>query len=243
MPPRPPHIWTYRIVTDTGVAPNIANGILTLTLCKPIVRQGAKVGDYVLALVAVGARTPAQKANNTANGYKFRAAYLFRVDEIVKMAEYEAWCSIHASDKRCRRPELGEGEFFGDCQYGPGLEYILGPHGEGEKERNISGKHSLVSRTYASWTSPNAMVLTQPVMESMGINYAQALGAARGQFKTPLTPANIAVINGLIASGPKPSVWGEPAPRPASAEGAGAEGGRRKTRKTKTKSKSRSHKK
>jgi len=194
-----PNLYTYRLATDTGIAPHISDGILTLTLCKPAIRKGAKVGDYVLALVAKGLRTPTQKRENIATGYKFRAAYLFRVDQVIQMESYMAWCSVHAKDKLCREPA-----FFGDCQYNASLTYLNGPHGEDQRTRNISGKNALISRHYAAWTATNAFVLSPEQMTSMGISIEQAERVTQGQFKTPLTEAHVAAIDSLIESGPKP---------------------------------------
>lgn len=209
-----PNLWTYRLAIDAGVAPHISDGILTLTLCKPVVRKGAAIGDYVLALVAKGLRTKAQKNDNaTATGYKFRGAYLFKVEEKINLTEYQGWCSIHAGHKLCTEAT----GFMGDCQYNAGLAYMPGPHGPNQRNRNLSGVNALVSRNYAAWTAEAAKVFTKEELESMGIDYAQAEGVTQGQFKSPLTPANIVAIDTMIGSGPHPtnsevSLGARPAP-------------------------------
>jgi hypothetical protein len=42
-------VYTYVIATDAGGAPNYAPPCLTLAICKPRIRRGAKPGDLVLA--------------------------------------------------------------------------------------------------------------------------------------------------------------------------------------------------
>lgn len=44
-------LYVYRIIHEVGFAPNITGGVLTLTTCKPVIRRGANVGDYVLGLL------------------------------------------------------------------------------------------------------------------------------------------------------------------------------------------------
>jgi hypothetical protein len=43
------NIYRYVIVTDNGLAPCIDNGLLTLCVCKPLIRLSAKEGDWVIA--------------------------------------------------------------------------------------------------------------------------------------------------------------------------------------------------
>ena len=189
MPPKkslvdPPKLIIYKIKTDENVAPHISKGILTLTLCKPIVRQGANRGDYVLAIVAdsnekmgkikkyfVREKQEARKRKDGSlakiekdekqfleNDKYWLAAYLFRVDDIVTMQEYESWCIEHNKSRICTAYS-----FLGDCQYfGPNLIQRKGPHPPIQKfiETNRSGKNSLISRHYAAWTSDRPYLLS-----------------------------------------------------------------------------------
>lgn len=188
MPPKkvpvadPPKLIIYKITTDNNTAPHISKGILTLTLCKPVVRKGANRGDYVLAILADKndkiseikrmftekkkearkkkdgslAKIEADETQFLENDKYWLAAYLFRVEDIVTMQEYESWCSTHNKSRICT-----DDNFSGDCQYfGPGLEYKPGPHGPSEIIRNRSGKFSLISRHYAAWTSDRPYLLS-----------------------------------------------------------------------------------
>lgn len=42
-------VWSYVLAKDVGIAPCIDDGILTLCTCKPRIRAGARVGDWVLS--------------------------------------------------------------------------------------------------------------------------------------------------------------------------------------------------
>ena len=41
-----PSLYTYRLVLDDGTAPNPYN-VTTLTICKPVIRKCAQVGDII----------------------------------------------------------------------------------------------------------------------------------------------------------------------------------------------------
>jgi hypothetical protein len=210
MPPKveePPALWVYRLATDAGSAPNVADGYLTLTICKPRIREFAKKGDFVLSVVAAGLMTKEQKKENKAvaaatgseKAFRPRIAYLFRVDDIVTFENYMGWCSTHAASKICKAPY-----HFGDCQYTSTLEQIKGPHGPNWRNTNISGKHALVSQTYAAWTPKAPSFLTPANAASFGLDWDQVVGQGIGQFKQPLTAANVASILATITSGPHP---------------------------------------
>lgn len=43
-------IWRYVLAHDGGRAPCIDGGMLTLCCCKPVIRKGAGIGDWVIGL-------------------------------------------------------------------------------------------------------------------------------------------------------------------------------------------------
>jgi hypothetical protein len=53
-------LFTHRIVDDVGHAPNPSWGMCTLTICKPLIRSAAQVGDLVDGALPprVGQRAP-----------------------------------------------------------------------------------------------------------------------------------------------------------------------------------------
>jgi len=186
-----PKLFVYRIVVDEGVAPNLLDGQLTLTLCKPGIRRAAQVGDYVLALVAL------QHAQLTGKGPDryYKAAYLFTIREKVGILEYEAWCKVHAPSKICD-PSTGEG----NCQYNSTGAQRLGPHGEFNKNRDLGGRFALVSDHFAAWTSRSPHTLTDSELETIGLDRAQIQTATRNFFTISLDrPEQIAALEQLIA--------------------------------------------
>lgn len=173
----PPRLFVYRIVTDSGVAPHISDNYLTLTLCKPGIRKSAKVGDYILALVAL------QHGRITGKGEDryYKAAYLFRVTENVTMEDYEDWCKLHATSKICR------GDYFeGNCQYNRSGIYRPGPHNISHKNRNLSGKFSLISNHFAAWTSTKPYTLSDSELDAIELNREQVKKATRNFFTVGL---------------------------------------------------------
>lgn len=185
-----PRLLIYRIVTDAGAAPHISDGYLTLTICKPVIRKGADVGDYVLALVAQSNPNIPKKHPQA----HFLAAYLFKVTEKVRMEKYEEWCKEHAKGKICT-----EDFWDGDCQYGPNLSWRPGPHMSSSKniqnkliKTNLSGVSSLISNEYAAWKSATPHVLTDEEIEGLGLTRETIVKLGIGQKYIDLPDTTVA---------------------------------------------------
>ena len=43
-----PIIWSYVVAYDEGSAPCVDNNLLTLCICKPLIRRGANIGDWII---------------------------------------------------------------------------------------------------------------------------------------------------------------------------------------------------
>ncbi len=50
-------IYRYVLTSDTGMAPSIDNGLVSLSTCKPVIRRCAQPGDWVIAFLASPAPT------------------------------------------------------------------------------------------------------------------------------------------------------------------------------------------
>jgi len=188
-----PKLFVYRIVSDIGAAPNLLDGLLTLTLCKPGIRKSAQVGDYVLALVAL------QHAQLTGKGPDryYKAAYLFTIRDKVGILDYKAWCNVHAPSKIC----VPNSAAWGNCQYeSTGAQREGGPHGEFNKNRDLGGRFSLISDHYAAWTSTAPHTLSDSELDNIGLDRSQIQTATRNFFTIPLErPEQIAALERLIA--------------------------------------------
>jgi hypothetical protein len=192
-----PRLLAYRIVTDLGAAPHILNGYLTLTICKPMIRKGAKIGDYVLALVAQSNPNIPKVEDKY-----FLVAYLFKITDIVRMEDYEEWCKTHSPGKICTDEMLE-----GDCQYGPNLKWRPGPHystDPAERDElirvNLSGVNSIISNYYAAWQSREPHVLTDEEIAGLGLTREELKGVKRGHrcFDLPDTTMADKLIDGWV---------------------------------------------
>ncbi len=67
-------IYSYVVARDTGAAPNVNAGICTLAICKPRIRRGAELGDWIFGL------WPAP--------HRLRVTYAMQVTEKMTFAEY-----------------------------------------------------------------------------------------------------------------------------------------------------------
>jgi hypothetical protein len=69
-------IYVYKLVHDTGFAPNPFHGWCTLACCKPKIRSGASRGDWVVGI--------------TPKALGERLAYFMRVEEVLTFDQYFA---------------------------------------------------------------------------------------------------------------------------------------------------------
>lgn len=183
-------LFVYRIVTDSGTAPHISDGYLTLTICKPKIRKSARRGDYVLALVAQSSNSmkTLKKSETFSNADKhFLAAYLFRVGDVVPMQNYDEWCVEHAPQKLC----TGE-HFEGNAQYNKTLKWRPGPHGADQRNRNISGCNSITSSHFAAWTSRLPHRLTAEELAGLGLTEEQVSKIGIGHKVVEMADMNMA---------------------------------------------------
>lgn len=47
-----PRLFVYKLSSDTGAAPCVHDGVLTLAICKPMIRSSAQVGDLLFGFAA-----------------------------------------------------------------------------------------------------------------------------------------------------------------------------------------------
>ena len=72
------YLHCYIITHDTGLAPAIQDGTLSLAVCKPNIRKKAQVGDVIVAYAS----------GNKTSDSRGRVRYVFRVDERRTREEY-----------------------------------------------------------------------------------------------------------------------------------------------------------
>lgn len=118
-------IYKYVITVDTGVAPCVDEGLLSLCICKPKIRKTAQVGDWI---IATGSRP---KISRTP-----KVVFAAKVTEIKTMEQY-------AVENEGRR----------DCIYRfDGLSLIHNGsqiHGDRKNQnKDISGRFCLISKQF-----------------------------------------------------------------------------------------------
>ena len=72
--PRSLRVWRYVVATDSGYAPCVHRRVLSLCICKPFIRLGAKVGDWVIGFMP--------------KRFGPRIVWAGRVSEILPMGQY-----------------------------------------------------------------------------------------------------------------------------------------------------------
>ena len=118
------NIWRYVITVDEGKAPCIDNGLLTLCICKPVIRKGAKEGDWIMGF--------ARKAIGTD-----LLVYIAKVDNKITIEDY-------CSDSEPRLDKIFKLNEFGNLvHYGGKI------HSDPKSQiTDLSGKYCIVSNNF-----------------------------------------------------------------------------------------------
>jgi hypothetical protein len=80
-------IRTYKMTHATGLAPNYDGGILTLAVCKPIIRRCAEVGDWIAGLTSVTLVDADGIKRGTPQGEE-KLVFLMKVTDKMTFTEY-----------------------------------------------------------------------------------------------------------------------------------------------------------
>lgn len=142
------NIYSYVLRTDDGAAPNPFWGVCTLTICKPVIRRTAHIGDWVIGT--------GSKNVNLGNGeycdFSNSIVYAMKVTDVKSMKEYDEYCRNTLNDKI---PVIATKDWrlkVGDCiyNYSKGDEPLMriGVHNEGNREADISGHNALLSNHF-----------------------------------------------------------------------------------------------
>lgn len=126
-------LFSYKVATDAGSAPNPYWGTCTLAICKPRIRSAARVGDWIVGL-GVRAR-------------EGRVIYAMRVTDKMPMEQYDAWTRKHLPQKIPDLRSRDRRRWFGDSIYDfeRGGALRRGVHDEGDRAKDMSGRYVLLS--------------------------------------------------------------------------------------------------
>ncbi len=137
-------LFSYKLTTDSGFAPNPFWGVLTLATCKPGIRRSKRKNDWIAGFTS-------KELCGDPVGQE-RLVYLMQVEEKLTLAAY-----FHDSRFREKIPDLGAQDprcWVGDNMYAPkrgaggGFRQLPGMHGRNDKERDLSGAFVLVAGTH-----------------------------------------------------------------------------------------------
>ena len=140
-----PKLYTYVVRHDTGFAPNPYHGYCTLACCKPLIRQSAKVGDWIMG---GGAATKGRGA---------QVVYVMQVSETLTFAEY--WDDPRFRAKKPRLDARYE-DWVGDNIYpdADGMQQLLSMHSdagcspcEHDECNDLSVDRVLIGERFAYW--------------------------------------------------------------------------------------------
>ncbi len=79
-------IYLYKLTSDDGGAPCVDDGLLTLAICKPMIRTTAQAGDLIFGFAANRMNPGGRRTDN-------HLIYVARVDE--RLCGHEYFCAEH----------------------------------------------------------------------------------------------------------------------------------------------------
>lgn len=141
-------LYSYVLRYDDGAAPNPYWGICTLTICKPDIRRGAEINDWI---IGTGSKNSLLKDGNVYD-LSDSLVYAMKITKKLSLADYDKFCREYFSKKI---PKWFNKDFrlrVGDCiyDYSKGLDPLLrkGVHNEKNTPRDLRGKFALLSDNF-----------------------------------------------------------------------------------------------
>lgn len=101
-------LFSYCIPVDDGAAPNPYWGVCTLTICKPVIRRVAEIGDWI---IATGSK------NSPIGDISKKVVYIMEVTGKLTFKKYNDYCMKNLPNKI---PDLKSKDYkkkVGDCIY------------------------------------------------------------------------------------------------------------------------------
>lgn len=140
-------LFSYVVKFDTGAAPNPFWDICTLTICKPVIRRTAKVGDWILGFGS----TQVQQRGGGFTSYSGKLVYAMRVDRILSLKEYDDFCVKQCAEKIPIWKTDDWRKRLGDCVYHCFDSEVLqrkSVHTEQHISTDLSGRNALLSENF-----------------------------------------------------------------------------------------------
>jgi hypothetical protein len=141
-------IYSYVLRFDDGAAPNPFWKTCTLTICKPVIRRNAEIGDWVIGTGSKNSRCNDGKIYDLSQ----KLVYAMKIDSIKTLEDYDSFC---ARDLPNKIPDWNSDDWrrlVGDCIYDysqSSRPKIRGKvHDEGNRATDIRGINALLSKHF-----------------------------------------------------------------------------------------------
>jgi len=136
-------LFSYCIPVDDGAAPNPFWGTCTLTICKPVIRRVAEIGDWI---IATGSK------NSPIGDISKKVVYIMEVTNKLTLRDYDKYCEKNLPGKI---PDIRNNDYqrkAGDCIYHYSKEGKLfqreGVHNKENIDTDTRGIYSLLSNNF-----------------------------------------------------------------------------------------------
>lgn len=143
-----PRLYSYIVKNDNGSAPNPFWGVCTLTICKPVIRRTAQIGDWIVGTGSKNTKLRDGKMHDLSG----HLVYAMQVTDKMSLRAYDQHCQQHLNNKV---PSWRSSDWrvkLGDCIYdfSAGVEPAIrmSVHKEKNRERDLSGLYALLSNHF-----------------------------------------------------------------------------------------------
>lgn len=141
-------IYSYVLRIDDGSAPNPFWGLCTLTICKPVIRRNAQIGDWI---IGTGSKNTKLKDGKIYD-FSDSIVYAMKITAKKSLREYDEYCKKHLTQKIPKWKTEDWRLRVGDCiyDYSTNDEPTIrkGVHNEGNRQKDLSGFNSLLSNHF-----------------------------------------------------------------------------------------------
>lgn len=174
------YLYCYKMTWDTESAPNPHHNVLTLAICKPAIRRGAQVGDWISGWTA---KLVNGKDNELHAFDNPRLIYLAKIKAKLTFAEYWeqypqkrpqiiGYNEVTTSKKTCGKAKNITKSIYdsGDNIYKPEADGSYtqvenNNHTEIEKEHDLSGKYVLICEEFYYYGVNNAQKIERNIFD------------------------------------------------------------------------------
>lgn len=141
-------IYSYVIRIDDGAAPNPFWDVCTLTICKPVIRRKANIGDWI---IGTGSKHT-KLADGSKHDFSDSIVFAMKITDKKTLQEYDEYCKNELKNKIPNWKTTDWRLRVGDCiyEYSNDNEPSIrkGVHNEGNRKRDLSGDYALLSNHF-----------------------------------------------------------------------------------------------